>query len=234
VIADIIANRLEVCTRVVSTQIVLCARDKLALGIETETYPAMFAFAQLGRTTRSVDASGQLAIHVRLNGWLGKLQPGSYEIDLGVDGSARIDIRRGADRLTDVALASTTGRGSIVFALRCERRNAAHQLRDHGPDSVTARGDECDGAPALAGARLALRDLDVGVDHHRDELLKVTFGCQPRSRRALEASPCSRSTSAGRICRGSRSTNSRQSRFARPNASSRNSFTLCVSPVATT
>jgi len=63
---------------------------------------------------------------------------------------------------------------------------------------------------------------------------KVTFGVQPSTLRALPASPRSRSTSAGRKYLGSTLTNSCQSRPTAEKASSQNSRTEWVSPVAMT
>ena len=68
----------------------------------------------------------------------------------------------------------------------------------------------------------------------RTSSLKVTFGCQPSWALALAGSPRSRSTSAGRKYLESTFTKSFQSRPTAPKASSQNSWTECVSPVATT
>src|SRR3990172_918958 len=63
---------------------------------------------------------------------------------------------------------------------------------------------------------------------------KPTFGCQPRTRLAFDASPCSISTSAGRLSFRSSTTCCRQSRPALAKAVSTSSKTECVSPVAMT
>lgn len=95
VIADLVANQLDVCTRVRGTGIAVCARDRLPAeifaGMATEVVPAALVQISSAGTPDSVrfEDRGVVVPGARaLEGRLHSLPPGSYEwtIQIAVDG----------------------------------------------------------------------------------------------------------------------------------------------------
>jgi hypothetical protein len=140
-VADIIANQLDVCTFMVPTQLRVCSRQPLPsetfAGLTTETVPSIFAFTTFKPPGTLVEPQ-RITVRpgVVVKGKLGLLPKGTYELTLDVD----------------VAL-STTDRSTDRAALEVasERTQLAFAVLDAGPHEIVLPF-EADGAIARSFA----------------------------------------------------------------------------------
>ncbi len=87
IMADLIANTLDVCTRVRKTGILLCTRDRLPAdtfaGLAVDVIPASLIYSDFIRKNLTIIKIEDRGIVFRsryvLNGWLGTLPRGTYE-----------------------------------------------------------------------------------------------------------------------------------------------------------
>jgi hypothetical protein len=90
---DLVASRLDVCTRPIGTKLMVCTHDRLPAdmfaGIDTQVIPAVFAFTQLYRRGITVDSKGiVLRNQVSVYGRLGQLPAGTYDLTVQLDAEA--------------------------------------------------------------------------------------------------------------------------------------------------
>src|SRR5262249_24127964 len=110
IMADLLLDHLDVCTRFVDSRLILCTRTGLPFAASgTETFPSFIAFAQHPETLRVASDRVTFAPGGALRGRLGTLPAGRYEWTMRGDGDVDLEVLDG-----DAVVAS--GRGTLRFA----------------------------------------------------------------------------------------------------------------------
>ena len=110
------ANHLDSCTRIHGTGILVCTRAPLPAGffegVQTDIVPSSFAFANsLRRPGAKVTDKGiRYASGVGIDGWLGVLPKGTYELRWKID----TELPPGTDTMVDVAIMVGADRRAFV------------------------------------------------------------------------------------------------------------------------
>jgi hypothetical protein len=127
--ADMVANRFDVCTMLPPTKLRVCSREPLPsdtfAGLTTEVVPAIFAFTTFRSDVR-VEPQGIVVRNgVVMTGPLGKLPRGTYELTLGLDavgpavgpgsGAATLGVVYGDTKLASANFASGSHQLVVAF-----------------------------------------------------------------------------------------------------------------------
>ena len=153
-LADLSADHLDTCAHVLGTRIFVCSRTRLPettfAEIETETLSSIFAFTRVHRPGVRIDERGLgLFAGLRLEGPLGQLPRGTYDLTLTVsadtplalDGSpmVQLDVALGNDppRSTKVA----NGAREIVLRFVSDGEQPVHYaIASRSPSPITITG----------------------------------------------------------------------------------------------
>lgn len=147
IMSDLIANHLDVCTRVRKTGIFICTRDRLPTdtfaGLEVDVMPASFFNSDIVRKNLTIVQIQDRGIWFRyrynLSGWLGTLPRGTYEWTLTFtldeplllegDELARLEIVQGNSLLAF----TTASKGAHEIKLRFDSKGDAPLAFRFGP-----------------------------------------------------------------------------------------------------